>query len=123
MNTGISNNEKKEAVKPVPVLVMSNETLSAEAIRDGVNKNLKKKKSAGMKAVTNVPMEVCALFDYLLPMLTMKYHPGSNKMMGGPESDGKKQHTAYRKHFPLVQLDLLYHHPINQNNPTHTIKY
>ena len=34
-------------------------------------------------------MEVYALFDYLLYMLTMKCHPESNRMMGDPKSNEK----------------------------------
>ena len=99
-NTGISNKDKKEEVKPVPVLIMSYKTLSAEAIRDGVNKNMKKEKSRSMKKTTDIPDEVSALFDYLLPMISMRYFSGTNKMMGGQGTDAQKQLDAYRKHFP-----------------------
>lgn len=43
-----------------------------------------------MKKTTNVPNEVCAFFDYLLSMISMRYFAETNKMMEEQGIDAHK---------------------------------
>ena len=91
------NDDTKKKEEKYPPL--SDDVLSLETIKNKVN-DCVDNPTATMKSATNIPVQVAALFDYLLTIFPGNFNCIDNKAMAGDRSKAKRQLEFYQRHFP-----------------------
>ena len=87
---------------------LSDELLSADTIKREINARIISPQDyKGMKKATHIPIEVAAIFDYIISLLPTRYKTGTNKIMAGKRSLSRHQLQFYRKHFPPGHMGFL----------------
>ena len=96
---------------------LSDELLSADTIKREINARIISPQDyKGMKKATHIPIEVAAIFDYIISLLPTRYKTGTNKVMAGKRSLSRHQLQFYRKHFPPGHMGFLVP-PSNKTQP------
>ena len=85
-NNNVNINIKKHDDRKVPA-TLSDELLSADTIKKEINARINSPKDyKGMKKAKNIPIEVAAIFDYIISLFPTRYKTGTNKIMAGKRS-------------------------------------
>ena len=102
-----ANNDDTKKKKEEKFPPLSDELLSWETIKNEVNDRVDNP-TATMKMATNIPIQVAAVFDYLLTIFPGSFNRIDNKAMAGNRSKAKRQLEFYRKHSPCNTISTFY---------------